>query len=154
MFEEFLKKNKLICVNSLPLSKGLVTRSRKYFGQLRQSTIDFYVICEQVFPHVTSMEIIDHKDYTLTNFTNMNNNKTPVTSDHVPMRMDVKLEAFPVRKAKIELHNFEDKESQIKFKKQTSETNIFTNCFNTLQSVSLQSEKVAGTYKYIHKKII
>ena len=87
------------------------------------------------------MEIIDHKDYSLTNFTNMNNNKTSVTSDHAPMRMDVKLEAFPVRKTKIELHNFEDKESQIKFKKQTSDTNIFTNCFNTLQSVSVQSEK-------------
>ena len=67
MFQSFLEENKLICANSLPFTKGLITRKRRYQGEIRQSTIDFYVVCERVLPYVSSMEIVDDKKHTLTN---------------------------------------------------------------------------------------
>ena len=33
LFQTFLEQNNLICVNSLPFTKGLITRSRKYLGK-------------------------------------------------------------------------------------------------------------------------
>ena len=68
LFQEFLKENRLTCVNSLPLKKGLITRTRKYLGEFKQSTLDFYVVCDYVLPHVMSMTIIDSKHHILTNY--------------------------------------------------------------------------------------
>ena len=140
LFESFLEDNKLTCVNSLPITKGLVTRTRKYLGQLKQSTIDFYVVCERVLPYILSMKIVDSRHHTLTNYSMLNKKAEAVSSDHAPMIMEVKLEAVSEKKLKIEIPNFEDKESQLQFKKNTSETNLFTQCFNTMQPVWKQSE--------------
>ena len=67
LFQNFLKENELTCVNSLPLTKGLVTRSRKYLNKVRESTLDFYVVCHRVLPLIVSMEIFNHSDHNLTN---------------------------------------------------------------------------------------
>ena len=40
LFATFLTQNKLTFVNSLPLTKGLITRSRKYLDETRTSTLD------------------------------------------------------------------------------------------------------------------
>ena len=129
LFQKFLKENELICVNTLPLTKGLITRRRKYLDEIRDSTIDFYVVCQHVLPLIVSMEIFNHSE-----------NKA-VSSDHVPLCMEVKLEAIPTKKQKIEIPNFQDIESQLKFKKATSETAVFTECFDSQQDVLFQCEK-------------
>ena len=70
----FLKENSLICVNSLPLTEGLITRQRKLLGDIKASTIDFYVICERVLPYVQYMKIDNGKitcSLTLTMLTKM-----------------------------------------------------------------------------------
>ena len=72
MFELFLNQNKLICVNTLPLTQGLITRSRKLINEVKQSTIDFYVVCERVLPHVTCMTIGNGNNHILTNYFNVN----------------------------------------------------------------------------------
>ena len=105
MLQNFMKENNLICVNCLPFSKGLVTRTRKYLGEVKQSTIDFYVVCQSVLPHISSMEIIDCTEHNLTNYTVMNKGESAVTSDHAPTQMEVKLEANPIRKQKKEIFN-------------------------------------------------
>ena len=64
LFSTFLTDNQLTCVNTLPLTKGLITRSRKYLNEIKQSTVDFYVVCESVLPYITSMHIdSDNKHY-------------------------------------------------------------------------------------------
>ena len=141
LFQSFLEENKLTCVNSLPMTKGLITRSRKYLGEIKESTIDFYVVCERVLPLVTSMKIVDDKDHKLTNYSMLNKEGEAVSSDHAPLLMEVKLEAKPTKKEKIEIYNFEDTESQLKFKDNTSKTNVFTECFETMQPVLLQCDK-------------
>ena len=52
-----------MCVNSLPLTKGLITRSRVYLGEEKKSTIDFYVVCERVIASVKCMQIDNGKDH-------------------------------------------------------------------------------------------
>ena len=140
LFQAFLEENKLICVNSLPLTKGLITRKRRYLDETRQSTIDFYVVCDKVLPYVSSMEIVNDKKHNLTNYSLLNKKSEAISSDHAPLIMEVKLEVRAVQKEKVEIHNFEEKESQLQFKKNTSETTVFTDCFETLQPVCQQSE--------------
>ena len=93
LFENFLKENKLTCVNTLPLTEGLVTRKRKCLNEIKESTIDFYVVCERVLPFVTKMEIDDGKNHMVTNFGNINSEGNSVNSDHYPLIMEVKLTA-------------------------------------------------------------
>ena len=57
LFSCFLKDNNLVCVNSLPLTKGVITRSQFYLGVEKKSTLDFYVVCERVLASVKSMQI-------------------------------------------------------------------------------------------------
>ena len=141
LFQAFLEQNKLTCVNSLSLTKGLITRSRKYLGEIKESTIDFYVVCERVLPFISSMEILNDSSHRLTNYSAMNDKGESIDSDHFPLKMEVKLDAAPVKKLKIEIPNFNDKESQLKFKENTSNTTVFTKCFETMQPVLVQSEE-------------
>ena len=82
-----------------------------------------------------SMTIVDSKHHILTNY----KKDQAVSSDHAPMIMEVKLEAVTEKKLKVEIPNFEDKESQLRFHKNTSETYVFTECFNNMQPVCKQS---------------
>lgn len=109
LFSTFLAENKLTCVNTLRLTKGLITRSRNYLGEVKQSSIDFYVVCQRVLPFVTSMRINEDKKFTLTNYTLANSEKEAVNSDHAPLVMEVKLEAARNKKKKVEMLNFNDK---------------------------------------------
>ena len=68
MFAQFVKKNNLTIVNSLPLCKGLITRSRLRQGELVQSTLDFFVVCGLVLPFVAELLIDSEKKYRLTNY--------------------------------------------------------------------------------------
>ena len=68
LFENFLKENKLTCVNSLPLTEGLITRKQKCLEEIKASIIDFYVVCESVLPYVQNMKFNYGKDHMLTNF--------------------------------------------------------------------------------------
>ena len=98
MFANFIKENKLICVNSLPLTEGLITRSRKYDKEVKQSTIDFYVVCERVLPYVKSMKIDNGKVHMLTNYSNVDKEGRAINSDHFPMSMEINLTSAPVKK--------------------------------------------------------
>ena len=157
LFQNFLEENKLTCVNSLPLTKGLVTRRRKYLNEVRESTLDFYVVCQSVLPLIQSMEIFNHTDHNLTNYYKSDNKCEAVSSDHAPLSMEVKLEAIPATKKKIEIPNFQDFESLKKFTEATSQTKEFTDCFVGEQDVLEQCDnwmlKVSAHVKQSFKKI-
>ena len=152
LFSDFLRENKLTCVNSLPITQGLITRSRKCLNELKESTIDFYVVCERVLPFVLSMNIDNGKKHILTNFNNTNREGIAVHSDHFPLTMEVKLEAFPDKKKRIELLNFKDPAAQQIFKDMTSNTEVFTKCFNNVHNVSKSAQEWIGNVKSHCKK--
>ena len=111
-----MEENDLKCVNSLPLTKGIKTRRRKYLDKTIESTINFYVVCESVLPLIKSMEIIDHTNHNLTKYSI---NSKAVSSDHAPLVMDIELKARPIIREKIEIPNFNDNTAQLKFKEST-----------------------------------
>ena len=143
----FLEQNRLTCVNSLPLTDGIVTRIRKCLGRVEKSTIYFYVVCESVLPFVKSMEIDNGKNHILTKYTNSQTEGKTVNSDHLPLKMEVELQAFPYKKEKKEILNFKEIKGQIRFKEITTNTEEFTNCFTNTQQVSKESEEWLKTLK-------
>jgi hypothetical protein len=44
LFQEFLDRNDLTVVNSLPICKGLITRKRSKDGKLEESILDVFVV--------------------------------------------------------------------------------------------------------------
>ena len=69
IFQQFLLRNpRLTVVNSLPVCRGLVTRSRIKDGVKEESILDFFVVCDTVLPYIKEMVIDDSKDYILTNY--------------------------------------------------------------------------------------
>ena len=129
LFAQFVEKNNLTIVNSLPLCKGLITRSRIQQGQLIQSTIDFYVVCQRVLPFLSEMLIDIDKKYRLTNYTNMLENGTIVEADHKPMILKVNLSIIPEKPERKEILDFKNKDGLSKFKINTSKAGCFSKCF-------------------------
>ena len=148
LFESFLNENKLTCVNSLPITEGLITRKRKYLNDVKESTLDFYVVCQRVLPFVTSMKIDNGKSHMLTNYKNVVKGGVAVNSDHYPLTMNLKLEVAPHKKNKVEIFNFSDTSAQAAFKELTSNTTAFTDCFKNVCSVEKSCRYVVKNFKF------
>ena len=112
----FLKENRLTCVNGLPITEGVITRSRKYLGVEKKSTIDFYVVCERVLTFVKSLKIEDGKDHILTKYKKGVN---AVNSDHKQLVIEVLLKVSQSKNIELEITDFKDTNSQEKFKEIT-----------------------------------
>ena len=83
------------------------------------------------------MQIDNGKQHILTNYTR---GVKAVNSDHRPLVMDVMLEVPPTKKQKVEVFEYKDTTSQMKFYEITSKTEIFTDCVDSMQSVSEQGK--------------
>ena len=69
-------------------------------GRSEKSTIDFFVVCQRVLPFVKYMEIDNGKNHMLTNYIHTIGEGKTVNSDHLPLKMNVDLQAFPCKKEK------------------------------------------------------
>ena len=131
LFEEFLKRNSnLTVVNGLPQCKGLITRCRIKDGEIEKSILDFFVVCSRLLPYVSQMVIDEKKEHVLTNYKGVKKGRKAIDSDHFTQYMDLDLEVKKEIPERREVFNFEDSESQEKFKISTSGTKAFTNCFS------------------------
>jgi hypothetical protein len=69
LFENFLSRNPhLVCVNSLDLCKGLITRVRKIQKGEEKAVLDFFIICDKILPFLKRMIIDEDRLHVLTNF--------------------------------------------------------------------------------------
>ena len=92
LFQKFLEENyNLTVVNSLPLCQGLITRSREKDGNMEESVIDFFVVCDRVLPFIKKMVIDEEKRFVLTNFEKVKKGGNAINSDHFTQFMDVEL---------------------------------------------------------------
>ena len=147
-FEEFLDRNPhLTVVNSLSLCKGLITRTRLRDGNLEESVLDFFVVCDRVLPHVKSMEIDEDKKHILTNYEQVRMGGKASDSDHFTEIMDVDLTIMTEKPERKILFNFKDKEALELFKQKTSQTKEFTDCFKNNLSLANQIEKWRAVLK-------
>ena len=132
LFEQFLQQNPhLTVVNSLSLCEGLITRRRHKNGILEESILDFFIVCDKVLPHVTRMQIDEHKNYVLTNYEQVRKGGKATDTDHATQIMDINLTIRSDKPERRELYNFKKAENQQKFKYETTNTNDFTNCFRS-----------------------
>ena len=152
-FEMFLKHNNLSVVNSLNLCEGLITRSRSLkSGQSQNSVLDFFVVCQQILPFVTEMFIDDKGKYQITNYIPVKMNKRAVDSDHAILYMDLNVKIKKEKPIRKHVFNFKHYESQQYFKKITSETLLFTECFRNDTDIMEQIKNWQTTlFKFIGK---
>ena len=132
------RNGQLSVVNSLDLCEGLITRSRFRNGRLEESVLDFFVVCNLVFPHLKRMVVDEAKKYVLTNYEQVQRGGKAADSDHATEFMDLDLKVKTEKIKRRELWNFKDKEAQARFKVLTSETLEFSKCFDNNLSVMSQ----------------
>ena len=140
-FQHFLENHSnLTVVNSLPLCKGLITRSRDKNGKSENSVLDFFVVCDRVLPFLIQMKIDEEKEYVLTNYTRVKFDGKAIDSDHNTQYMDLNLELEDLKPTRKEIFNFKNEQGLKIFKHLTSESNKFTKCFKTNAPFQVQIE--------------
>ena len=153
LFQEFLERNpQLSVVNALPQCEGSITRRRNKNDKMEKSILDFFVVCDRVLPFVVKMHIDESKQFILTNYASVKYGGRAKDSDHFTQYLDLKLKVKREKPERIEMYDFKDIEGQKKFKRLTSETEQFTNCFNNKESLSQQVEMWRKTLEAHCKK--
>ena len=141
LFKQFLNRNpNLTVVNSLNLCEGLITRTRICNGKLEQSVLDFFIVCNLILPFIKKMVIDEDGRHILTNYEQVRQRGKATDSDHATEYLDLEMKIVTEKPSRNEIWNFKSEESQKTFKKNTSETNEFTNCFSTEQPIMTQIE--------------
>ena len=109
-------------------------------GKVESSFIDFYVVCERVFAHVSEMIIDSDKKHIATNFTNVQRGGKAIDSDHYTQILKVKLDICPSWPKRHEILNLKNTQCQKTFKEITHQTSDFHKCLN---------DNVPNAIKYI-----
>ena len=106
-------------------------------GKLEKSILYFFLVCHRVLPFVTKMVIDEKKTHILTNY---QRGGRAINYDHFTEYLDINLELISEKPERIELFNFKDEKSQLIFRKSSSETDEFTNCFLDEAPLEIQVE--------------
>ena len=145
IFEKFLLKNShLSVVNALSLCEGKITRRAHVRNNIKESILDFFVVCNQILPLVAKMVIYESGEVALTKYRKGNIVKT----DHNMLKLEVNL-TFHVEKEhdRREVFNLRNKICQQDFKEKTSNTEQFTKCFEGRETIDIQ-------YKRWHRRLL
>ena len=86
------------------------------------------------------MVIDEDGRHILTNYEQVRQRGKATDSDHATEYLDLEMKIVTEKPSRNEIWNFKSEESQKTFKKNTSETNEFTNCFSTEQPIMTQIE--------------
>ena len=153
LFIQFLERMpNLTLINSLPLCEGSITRMRKTIKGVEKSILDVFVTCERILPYISKMKVDEKREHVLTNFSSVKKVGRVIESDHNPVILEVNLEFSPIKPERIHVFQFKNKESQKEFKKMTTETSEFTNCFNNNLPFEVQAKNWKKVLtKYFHK---
>ena len=100
-------------------------------------------------PYVTKMIVDVDKRYILTNYHTLKKGGKATDTDHVPVILYANLMFSAKKGERKELFNFKDENSQGLFFKNTSETNEFTNCFESKKQLE---EQIEDWSKVLEKK--
>ena len=143
LFHNFLRRhNQLTVVNSLPVCRGLITRQRYLInGKCERSIIDFVVVCTRVLPYVTEMVIDEANKYITTNYTQCKGNVKAINSDHNTQFVNMTLKTIPMKEYKREIYNLKNLDGQIRFKKLTDDTDIFSSCLTIRARLPVKIER-------------
>ena len=101
-------------------------------------------VCQRVLPSVTEMKIDSDRNHILTNFKKVKKGGKAIDSDPATTTLQLNLNVVHEKPTKVEMFNFRDKAGQEIFKKNTSETKEFSECFMSKKPVHLQAQDWIG----------
>ena len=139
MFENLLLKNPHLTVaNELPQCDGLFTRIKQTKNGTQKSVLDFFVICDKILPLVSGMHIDENGGQSLTRY----NGKVTKT-DHCMLELNINLMVHKEEKHERQhVFNVKNKLCQKKFTEFTSETTMFSKCFESnSESIDIQFKR-------------
>ena len=105
---------------------------------VEESVLDFSVVCHHLLPFVNKMVIDERKKYILTNYQQTKSGRKSKDSDHFTEFIDLDIKLRSEKPERIEIFDFKDEESLKKFRKSTSETEEFMDCFKDDAPLDLQ----------------
>ena len=108
---------------------------------MERSILDVFVTCQQILPFISKMVIDEQCEHALTNFSTMKNLGRVIESDHNVEVLEVNLVYSDVKKERIKIFDFKNKESQNAFKILTSQTTEFSSCFDNKMKFEDQALK-------------
>ena len=153
LFVEFLERNgHLTLVNTLSICEGSITRMRKTKRSEEKSILDVFVTCDKILPYINRMKIDEKREYTLSNYSAIKAVGRVVETDHNICELEVNLVISSIKQERIEMFQFKNQESQLLFKKLTTNTKDFSNCFNNESNFEVQAGKWRKVLDdYFHK---
>ena len=118
-----VERNALVVLNSLNTGvKGAVTRRRITVNSIEESIIDFVMISPDLLGEFEELIVDEQKDYALTKISKRKDNTEIHQSDHNVMITKFSMNWAKDETEKEEVLNLKDKESQKRFKEETSNT--------------------------------
>ena len=98
------------------------------------------------------MNIDEDKQDVPTNYTQVKKGGKAVDSDHVPLQINLNFKVIPTRPTRIILYNFKNEQGRDTFRNLTRDTNSFSKCFESKQSLQVQCETWKNTLMSYFKK--
>ena len=153
VLEGIINRNGLIVVNSLKEKcEGLITRKRTTIDGIEESVIDFVIVSSDLISDLTKLVIDEKRHHALSKIVK---GKPPkiIQSDHNVMLSTFKLTWNQNEDSEKEtVFNLKNRECQLKFRKETSETNKLSKIFDTEDNIEKQTKKfLKGIKRVVHK---
>ena len=135
LFEQFITKNPhLSVVNALNICEGKFTRVKSTKAGTCKTILDFFLVCDQILPHVTRMQIDEYGEHSMTRYRN-----NIVKANHNMLSLEINLTYHSKKKHdRVEMFCLKDQYAQKSFKEYTSNTHMFTKCFLTSEHINDQ----------------
>ena len=138
-FKRFLEgHSQLMIGNNHEMCQGSLTRTRKTKNSFEKSILDFFIFCEKLRPYLVKMIVDEEKLYALSNYSKT---KGRIDSDHNPLLVVFDIQFSTKKASRDEYFNFKNKECQEVFFGLTSNTEIFTECFDDEKNIKDQGKQ-------------
>ena len=153
IMKKFLEQNPAITVvNSLELSKGLITRRRDTIKGVEESVIDFFMVNERMLQYVTKMRVDEEEQYALSNLAQKKKTKKSINSDHRTLILELNIQFTKIKPDNIEFFNFKSESCQNKFKiLSDNETNL-VKCLNSELTLNTKANVWQKTLESVFHK--
>ena len=130
LFAQFLERMpNLTLINSLDLCEGTITRIRKTIRGFEFSVLDVFVTCDRILPFIKWMTVDEKRETVLTNYSLVKKVGRVIESDHNPVKIEVNLSFTKAKPERIDIFQFKNRFSQQEFKRLTTDTTEFSDCF-------------------------
>ena len=142
LLADILDRHAFIVLNGVKQKcTGLITREKITTEGVERGVIDFVIASSDLINHIESIHIDDKRDHVLTKLVKQGKHKKKVESDHNIIITKINLPWKTNLHEAIEVFNFKDKESLVKFVNATNKCEELIAIFETNKSLEVQTRK-------------